>query len=408
MQKTTQIQGFTKINLVLILAFMSSIAPLSTDMYLPALSEVQKTFETNSFFTQVSLAVFFIAFSLGQLIYGPLSDAYGRKKPLYFGISLFIVSSLICVLVDSIHIFITFRFFEALGGCAGVVIARAIVNDKFELKEAASMFALMMVVSSLAPMISPIFGGFLLDYFSWRSIFALLFGLGIVLFLWIVFGLQESNCNPKPIGGLKNYFLELLLILKDRRFRIYVFSSGFAMATLFAYITGSSYLFREFFGLSEKDFGVLFGINALSLMIFAQINAKIVLKYSPYFILPYAFLAIFGISLLLIIVGFLQLHFIVFEILLFLNLGALGFIVPNTTTLAMSRFKQNGGSASALLGTIQFALAGGISFLVGIIGANKPLPLALIIASCLIIACGIYFSLNKREVRNLKRKLGLK
>ncbi|MDY4426786.1 MAG: multidrug effflux MFS transporter [Helicobacter sp.] len=409
MQKQTSLKGFKKFNLIIILAFMSSLAPLSTDMYLPALGEVQKSFSTNSFYTQLSLASFFIAFALGQLLYGPLSDIYGRKKPLYFGILLFILSSLACISFDSIYTFIFFRFLEALGGCAGVVIARAIVNDNFELKEAASVFALMMVISSLVPMLSPGLGSILLDYFSWKSIFAVLFGLGIFLLLLIFLGLNNIKENTASLKfNSKEIFNNYIKILKDRRFKIYVFSSSFAMATIFAYITGSSYVFIDYYGLSEKSYGILFGINAANFMIFANINARIVRRYSPYYVLPFSFTTMFGIALLLTIAGFFDLGFLVFEILLFFMIGMLGFIIPNTTTLAMARFKENSGSASAILGAIQFTLAGGISFVVSYLEANSPLPLALIITICLIIACRIYFFLNAKRIKQYKRQWGLK
>ncbi len=409
MQKQTSLKGFKKFNLIIILAFMSSLAPLSTDMYLPALGEVQKSFSTNSFYAQLSLASFFIAFALGQLLYGPLSDIYGRKKPLYFGILLFILSSLACISFDSIYTFIFFRFLEALGGCAGVVIARAIVNDNFELKEAASVFALMMVISSLVPMLSPGLGSILLDYFSWKSIFAVLFGLGIFLLLLIFLGLNNIKENTASLKfNSKEIFNNYIKILKDRRFKIYVFSSSFAMATIFAYITGSLYVFIDYYGLSEKSYGILFGINAANFMIFANINARIVRRYSPYYVLPFSFTAMFGIALLLTIAGFFDLGFLVFEILLFFMIGMLGFIIPNTTTLAMARFKENSGSASAILGAIQFTLAGGISFVVSYLEANSPLPLALIITICLIIACRIYFLLNAKRIKQYKRQWGLK
>lgn len=409
MQKQTSLKGFKKFNLIIILAFMSSLAPLSTDMYLPALGEVQKSFSTNSFYAQLSLASFFIAFALGQLLYGPLSDIYGRKKPLYFGILLFILSSLACISFDSIYTFIFFRFLEALGGCAGVVIARAIVNDNFELKEAASVFALMMVISSLVPMLSPGLGSILLDYFSWKSIFAVLFGLGIFLLLLIFLGLNNIKENTASLKfNSKEIFNNYIKILKDRRFKIYVFSSSFAMATIFAYITGSSYVFIDYYGLSEKSYGILFGINAANFMIFANINARIVRRYSPYYVLPFSFTTMFGIALLLTIAGFFDLGFLVFEILLFFMIGMLGFIIPNTTTLAMARFKENSGSASAMLGAIQFTLAGGISFVVSYLEANSPLPLALIITICLIIACRIYFFLNAKRIKQYKRQWGLK
>lgn len=331
------------------------------------------------------------------------------KNRIYFGILLFILSSLACISFDSIYTFIFFRFLEALGGCAGVVIARAIVNDNFELKEAASVFALMMVISSLVPMLSPGLGSILLDYFSWKSIFAVLFGLGIFLLLLIFLGLNNIKENTASLKfNSKENFNNYIKILKDRRFKIYVFSSSFAMATIFAYITGSSYVFIDYYGLSEKSYGILFGINAANFMIFANINARIVRRYSPYYVLPFSFTTMFGIALLLTIAGFFDLGFLVFEILLFFMIGMLGFIIPNTTTLAMARFKENSGSASAILGAIQFTLAGGISFVVSYLEANSPLPLALIITICLIIACRIYFLLNAKRIKQYKRQWGLK
>ncbi|MDA3967974.1 multidrug effflux MFS transporter [Helicobacter sp. WB40] len=389
-----------KIKIIFILAFMSSLAPLSTDMYLPALSEVQIAFHTNPFYMQLSIVSFFLAFSLGQLIYGPISDVYGRKIPLYVGLIIFIVSTFACLSVDSIYAFIVFRFLQALGGCAGVVITMAIVNDNFSFKEASSIFALIMVTSSLAPMLSPTFGSLLLDYFSWKSIFTTLFILGIILLLCVVFGLKDikekrNNLKLDTKHVLKNY----ITILKDRRFRIYIFSSAFAMATIFAYIAGSSYIFREYYGLSEKAYGILFGLNAFSFIIFANINAQITLKYSysPYSILPKAFFIMFIIALLLICVGIFRLHFVFFEILLFFMIGMLGFVAPNTTTLAMARFKNNSGSASALFGTTQFLIAGFVAFIVSVIEANSPLPLAFVIAMCLIVASSIYFFIIPRR-----------
>lgn len=290
---------------------------------------------------------------------------YGRKIPLYVGLIIFIVSTFACLSVDSIYAFIVFRFLQALGGCAGVVITRAIVNDNFSLKEASSIFALIMVTSSLAPMLSPTFGSLLLDYFSWKSIFTTLFILGIILLLCVVFGLKDikekrNNLKLDTKHVLKNY----ITILKDRRFRIYIFSSAFAMAT-----------------------------------IFANINAQITLKYSysPYSILPKAFFIMFIIALLLICVGIFRLHFVFFEILLFFMIGMLGFVAPNTTTLAMARFKNNSGSASALFGTTQFLIAGFVAFIVSVIEANSPLPLAFVIAMCLIVASSIYFFIIPRR-----------
>ncbi|ENK0386258.1 multidrug effflux MFS transporter [Campylobacter jejuni] len=398
MQKHTKIHGFAKFKLIVILALMSSIAPLSTDMYLPALSHVEQSFQTNSFLTQLSIASFFIAFALGQLIYGPLSDIFGRKIPALVGIFFFIVSSLFCMIIDDIYAFIALRFFEALGGCAGVVIARAIVNDLFEIKEAAGIFALMMVFSSLAPMLSPTFGGILLEYFSWHSIFATLFALGILLFLMILFGLKESaphlkNKKFSHHEAMKSY----KFVLSDKRFLVYILCASFALAAMFAYITGSSFVFTQFFSLSEQKFALLFGANALGFVIFANINARLVLKYESEKILAKALMIMFISTVILLVNAFFHPNFLLFQLSIFTSIAMLGFITPNTTTLAMARFKEHSGTASAVLGTVQFGFAGLISFVVGAINANTPIILAFVMCACVLVANMIYFLIKIKE-----------
>ncbi|EAK7914730.1 multidrug effflux MFS transporter [Campylobacter jejuni] len=398
MQKHTKIHGFAKFKLIVILALMSSIAPLSTDMYLPALSHVEQSFQTNSFLTQLSIASFFIAFALGQLIYGPLSDIFGRKIPALVGIFFFIVSSLFCVIIDDIYAFIALRFFEALGGCAGVVIARAIVNDLFEIKEAAGIFALMMVFSSLAPMLSPTFGGILLEYFSWHSIFATLFALGILLFLMILFGLKESaphlkNKKFSHHEAMKSY----KFVLSDKRFLVYILCASFALAAMFAYITGSSFVFTQFFGLSEQKFALLFGANALGFVICANINARLVLKYESEKILAKALMIMFISTVILLVNAFFHPNFLLFGLSIFTSIAMLGFITPNTTTLAMARFKEHSGTASAVLGTVQFGFAGFISFVAGAINANTPIILAFVMCACVLVANMIYFLIKIKD-----------
>lgn len=377
MQSSSKVHGFSKFKLIIILAFMSSIAPLSTDMYLPALSHVQSSFEASEFLTQLSLASFFIAFAFGQLIYGPLSDIFGRKMPLIIGILIFIASSLGCVMVDNIYVFITLRFFEALGGCAGVVIARAIVNDNFDIKDAAGIYALMMVFSSLAPMLSPTFGGILLRYFSWQSIFAVLFMLGILLLLFIIFGLKESMVERVKFSH-KATINSYKFVLKEPIFILYCLIGALASAVLFAYITGSSFVFMGYFGLDETKYGILFGINSFSFVLFANINARLSRKFDCEILLKFALIAMLVALIFISFVAFIQLGFWAFEIGVFIAIGMLGFILPNSTTLAMARFKDHSGTASAVLGVMQFGLAGVIAFGVGVLEANTPLFLALV------------------------------
>ena len=390
---------FAKIKLVVILAYMSALAPLSTDMYLPALERVKQSFATSEFYAQLSVASFFVAFALGQLVYGPLSDKFGRKKPLYAGISLFIAASLACVSFDNIYAFIFFRFLQALGGCAGVVLARAIVNDKFELHEAAAMFALMMVVGSLAPMLAPTFGGFVLEFFPWQAIFTILFALGILLFIFIFFGLNESaEIKSDAAISAAAVARDYGEILRNKEFMRYTLGFAVAMSALFAYITGSSFIFLDYYGLSERAFGAVFGINALGMTLVSALNAKLVQKREPAALLNFGLIAMFVMSLILLACSMLGLPFIYFELSLFALLSSLGFIAPNATTLAMALFKGGrSGAASAVLGTTQFAIAGAVSFIVGAVGANEPLLLAGVMIACALSANAIYFVMRGKR-----------
>ncbi|MBR1818846.1 MAG: multidrug effflux MFS transporter, partial [Neisseriaceae bacterium] len=250
--------------LIWILAFMSALAPLATDMYLPSMGAVQKSFATTQATVQLSITVFFVAFAFGQLLYGPISDALGRRKPLIFGIIIYTVASFACAAVNSIHLFVLFRFLQALGGCAGVVIARAIINDKFDIKQGASVMAIMMMIGSLAPMLAPSVGSLIVQYAPWQAVFALLGIFGLMLLAMMIWGLPETakienNSQFNLLSVLKNY----ASIIQDSRFMILVLTFALPLSSLFAYITTASFVFQDYFHLSQQQFGVVFGINVL-------------------------------------------------------------------------------------------------------------------------------------------------
>lgn len=238
----------------------------------------------------------------------------------------------------------------------------------------------------------------MLEYFSWHSIFATLFALGILLFLMILFGLKESaphlkNKKFSHHEAMKSY----KFVLSDKRFLVYILCASFALAAMFAYITGSSFVFTQFFSLSEQKFALLFGVNALGFVICANINARLVLKYESEKILAKALMIMFISTVILLANAFFHPNFLLFELSIFTSIAMLGFIAPNTTTLAMARFKEHSGTASAVLGTVQFGFAGFISFVVGAINANTPTILAFVICACVLVANMIYFLIKIKE-----------
>ncbi|MBQ9579474.1 MAG: multidrug effflux MFS transporter, partial [Ottowia sp.] len=393
--------------LIWILAYMSAMAPLATDMYLPSMGDVQQTFGTTQANVQLTITVFFVAFSFGQLIYGPLSDALGRRKPLAVGIAIYTLASFACAFAPSIWAFVALRFLQALGGCAGVVMARAIINDKFDLKEGASVLAIMMMVGALAPMLAPSLGGLVVKFAPWPAVFVLLGVFGVLLLVFMYFGLEEtSNPAQRTPLNISAVFENYFAILDDRRFLLLVLTLALPLAALFAYITAASFVFQDYYGLSKQAFGVVFGINALGGTIFATVNAKIVRKISPYIVLHYAFIVMLVFVCLLMAGGFLGFGFLWFEVFVFLTNGMIGFIAPNATVLAMDRFRKNSGSASALLGMIQFAVAGFVSFLAGALHANTPAKLAAMMGACILSGYAVYLLLQRASLRRRWRRAG--
>ncbi len=371
---------------IFFLAMISAMAPLATDMYLPALSLVQNSFNTSEFYIQLSIASFFIAFAFGQLIYGALSDVFGRKKPLIIGLSIFIISSILCVFVENIYIFIFLRFTQALGGCAGVVIGRAIVNDTFKGQKVVAVFSLMMICTSLAPMISPSIGGVLLRYYEWRSIFITLFLIGLLLLILSIFYLKESHFKRVSFS-ISNIFKAYKSVLTKKSFMIYVLSSSFAMSSLFAYISGSSFVFTNIFNISLQHYALIFGTNSLGYMCAARLNIFLTRRFGVEIITKFAILTMFFSSILLIIFSN---NFYTFTVFLFLTLCMLGFITPNLVTKAMRKAKKFSGSASAILGAMQFIFAGFSAFLVGFTNSNTSFALACMISMFCLIASLVY------------------
>ncbi len=398
-------KGNNKFLKILLLGLLSAIGPFSIDMYLPGFPNIAKELQTDVSNVSLTLSSFFIGISAGQLLYGPLLDKYGRKKPLYFGLSLYILASLGCAISTSVNMLIIFRFLQALGGCAGMVASRAMVRDLFDVKESAKVFSLLMLVIGVSPLLAPTIGGYVTAAIGWRYVFIILLAIVLIILLLCIFLLPESkqpspDYSLAPVAILKRF----ADVFKQPQFVIYTFASAFTAAGLYAYVAGSPHVFMEVFGASEKLYGWIFALIAGALIVATQINAQILRITSSEKIIPRAIFFQTGAGILLFI-GFANNWWGMTSsiILCSIFLACQGFTFPNASALALAPFEQNAGSASALLGCIQMATGAFSSAMVSVFHDKTATPLGLVMGFCALTALSILLT-GKGIVRYRARK----
>lgn len=382
----------SKFYLILILGLLSAIGPLSIDMYLPAFPSIAKGLNTTVASVMLSLSSFFIGISFGQLLYGPLLERYGRKTPLYFGLSLYAISSLACATAMSVETLIIFRFFQALGGCVGMVASRAMVRDLFDVKENAKVFSTLMLVIAVSPIIAPSLGGFITTYIGWRYIFIMLIIVIASIIAGIYFFLPDSkgpdsSFSLKPTAILSSF----ASIIKHPQFALYTFSGSIASAGLYAFISGSPYVFLEVFKVTEQHYGWVFAFVASGLIGSSQLNSLFLKRFKSEQIIRAAlyFQSFVAFVLAAIsILGFNELYSTI--LLIFLYLCCQGFIFPNASALSMASFGHNAGNASALMGFIQMSLGALMSAMVSVFHNESTLPMTGVMAFCSILASLIF------------------
>ena len=370
--------------LALILGAQTAMGPLAIDTYLPALPTITREFNTSAAAVQLSLSVYFIGIALGQAVYGPLSDRHGRRPPLFVGLALFVAGSLGCALAPNVGTLVVFRFVQALGGCAPLVIPRAVVRDLFDERDSVRMLSVLMLVMGLAPILAPLAGGQMLEYLGWRSIFWAYAAYGGVVLLVAAFGLEESlpvdRRTRQPLAAVLRTYGRLL---SDWRYMGYVLSGGLVFAGLLAYISGSPFIFIELYRISPQRFGLFFGSNAIGIIAASQVNRFLVHRYTARQILQ-AILWITLTSSAGLLLGaytnYAGLAGIVIPLWFFIAMH--GIVSPNTTALAMGPYGNVAGSASALMGTIQFGLGAAAGSLIGIFADGTARPFATVLAGC--------------------------
>lgn len=377
---------------LILLGALTAIGPLSIDMYLPALPGLEQDLAASPGAAGLTLAAFFIGMGTGQLFWGPLSDRFGRKPPLYAGLALFALASLGCALSDSITALTFWRVLQALGGSAGMVIARAVVRDRCAARESARAFSMLILVMGLAPILAPLLGAWLDDVLGWRAIFLLLTSFALACLLAIHFGLAESHdSRHEPSLSLAGILRGYAGLLSSRPFLGYSLSGGLAMAGLFAYITGSPFVLIELAGIPAAHFGWVFGVNALGFVAASQLNARALKNHEPSRLLRRALWvpALTGGALALLAGnGLFSLPSLLLG--LFFYISSLGFIMPNASANALATHGQRAGSASALLGALQFGLATLAGLGISALHDGSALPLTLLLAVCGIGAWGAH------------------
>lgn len=370
--------------LTLILGALSAFTPLAVDMYLPGLPALERTLATDSGGVQRTLSVFFLGLAIGQLVLGPLSDRYGRRGPLLVGNLLFIAASIACALAPTIDSLIAARFVQAFGSCAGMVISRAMVRDLFEPREGARVMSLLMLVTGVAPILAPLLGGYILAVFDWHAIFWLMAGIATLVMIAARLWLRETR-GPQPdmrltFGSALRVYADLLT---TRRYMGYALASGFGLGGLFSYIAASPFVFIDLFHLSPQAFGWVFGINAVGIIGFSQVNRALLRRFTLDEVLIVALFVMASAGLLLLVCTAFSIGGIWGVWLpLFLYITSLGAVLPNAGASAMAAEAHRAGSAAALIGTLQFGLGAVTSGLVGLLAASPALGMGMIVAAC--------------------------
>lgn len=349
---------------IMLLALFTSLGPLSIDMYLPALPQMAQDFNVTTQQVANTLPAYFFGLAVGQLIYGPISDRIGRKKPLYFGMTLFAFASLLCVLAPDHWSLIAARVLQALGGCVGVVMARAAIRDRLDVQGSAQAFSSMMIVMGIAPILAPTLGAVILQFFSWQSVFIALFIIGLFCLFCVHFFFKETLESERRLHlNFKQVFILYASIFKDRSFRFPMLAGCFTGAALFCYISSAAAVLMDGYHLTQQQFAIAFGFNAFGIILLSSINKHLANRLSVILRLKIGgVIQVIG-GLIVVYAGFMSIAPLAIVMLgLFLTVSGIGFTGPNAMALAMSEQGSRAGTASAIMGSMQFAcgLLGGV------------------------------------------------
>ncbi|MFD6895610.1 multidrug effflux MFS transporter [Rhodococcus sp. NPDC060086] len=371
------------------LALLAAVAPLAIDMYLPAFPAMAIEFDTSASAVQLTLTTFLIGLAAGQLVFGPLSDRYGRRPLLLIGTLVCAVFSAACALAPSIELLAAARFVQGFAGAAGIVLGRAVISDRARGGAAAKLFGLLVVINAVAPVIAPLLGGMVVTGFGWRAVFWVLTLLSALMFVCVLTVLPETHPQERrTAGGSAAMLREARIVLRNRRYVGFTLAYAFAFGVMFAYISASPFVVQNVHGLSTAWYTVVFTANALGLVVFSVANGAVVARLGDRATLRIGLTLLAAFSAVMLINSLVGPTLWVTLIALWATMGSLGLVIANATTLALGQARQAAGTGSAILGALQFLLAAAISPLVGIGGEHTATPMAFAMIVSAVIALG--------------------
>ncbi|NEB05142.1 multidrug effflux MFS transporter [Streptomyces sp. SID13726] len=388
----------TGLLVTLLLGGLTATPPLAMDMYLPSLPEVTDSLHAPATTVQLTLTACLLGMALGQLVVGPMSDRWGRRRPLLAGLAVYVLATALCALAPTVEVLVAFRLLQGLAGAAGIVIARAVVRDLYDGVAMARFFSTLMLIGGVAPVVAPLIGGQILRVTDWRGVFMLLTVIGALLAGLVWAKLPETlPAAERHTGGVGEALHSMRRLLADPPFTGYLLTGGFAFAALFAYISASPFVIQEIYGASPQTFSLLFGVNSVGLVIVGQINGKVLVG-------RVALDKVLGLGLLIVIAAaaalllmstgvFGEVGLVPVAAALFVLMSAMGITLPNAQSLALLRTKHSAGSASALLGTSSFLIGAVASPLVGMAGEDTAVPMAVVQLAAALVALACFMGM---------------
>jgi len=374
--------------LLVVLGLLSAVAPFATDLYLPAFPEMTGDLQTSATSVQLTLTAFLLGVTVGQLVFGPLSDRFGRVAPLVVGAVLCVAASALAVFAPTIGVLIAARLVQGLGGAAGMVIGRAIVSDLATGQAAARAFSLMMIVGGVAPVVAPLVGGLLTSSIGWRGLLAIVLGLAVVMLVALLVVVRETHLRARrdALREERRGATSTVRALRSRAFVGYTATFGFAFAAMMGYISASPFVYQDMIGLDSTGYGMAFGVNALGLMATSIVSAKLTASRSVRGVLGAGLLGVTAAAIAFAVLVAVAAPAFLLAIPMFALVASLGFVLGNSTALALAAVPRAAGTGSAVLGALQFGLAAVVSPLVSLGGSTTAAPLAAVLTITALIA----------------------